>query len=282
MVATHYPFYKRLLYSMRTLPGQEHIITADVAGEPPEDLYFSAGSQSHSFRPIPTDDGQMLLVEGRRHPTGLGGDTMELTRKIQSYATSHFPVEDIRYRWSAQDYMTIDRVPYIGTTSPFSESVYVVTGFGAWSMTHGTVAGLLLRDLISGQDNEWEALYNPNRVPPVKSLKRLPMAGKKMMKQFVRGKRSPEARSRVPNLASGEGEVVDLDDEMLGVYRDDAGEWRAVAGTCPYSGCVLTWNGAGESWDCPCDGSRFTIDGTVFDGPAQDDLARRDIRVHGP
>lgn len=281
VVATHYPFYKRLLYSMRTLPGQEHIITADVDGEPPEDLYYSAGSQSHSFRPVPTDDGQMLLVEGRKHPTGVGGDTMELTRKLQSYATSHFPVEAINHRWSAQDYMTMDRVPYIGTISPFSDSVYVVTGFGAWGMTHGTVAGLLLRDLVAGRDNEWASLYDPNRVPPVKSMKRLPMAGKKMMKQFIRGKRRPDSESQRPDLDPGEGEVVNLDGETLGVYRDRSGEWHTVEGTCPYSGCVLTWNGGGESWDCPCNGSRFTVEGQVFDGPAQEDLRRRDIRVSG-
>lgn len=112
---------------MRTLSGQEHIITVNTGGEPPEDLYCSAGSRSRSFCPIPTDDGTMLLVEGRKHPTGLGGDTMELTRKIESFATSNFPVEEITYRWSAQDYMTMDRVPYIGTTSPFSESVYAPT-----------------------------------------------------------------------------------------------------------------------------------------------------------
>lgn len=111
VVATHYPFYKRLLYLMRTLPGQEHIIAVNTAGDPPEDLYYSAGSQSHSFRLIPTDDGTMLLVEGRKHPTGLGGGTMELTRKIESFATSNFSVEEITYRWSAQDYMTMDRVP---------------------------------------------------------------------------------------------------------------------------------------------------------------------------
>lgn len=107
----------------------------------------------------------MLLVEGRKHPTGLGGDTMELTRKIESFATSNFPVKEITYRWSAQDYMTMDQVPYIGTISPFSESIYAVTGFSAWGMTHGTVAGLLLTDLIRGREIEWEELYDPNRIP---------------------------------------------------------------------------------------------------------------------
>lgn len=279
VVATHYPFYKPLLYSMRTLPGQEHIITVNTAGDPPEDLYYSAGSQSHSFRPIPTDDGTMLLVEGRKHPTGLGGDTMELTRKIESFATSNFPVEEITYWWSAQDYMTMDRVPYIGTISPFSDSVYVVTGFSAWGMTHGTVAGLLLTDLISGRENNWEQLYDPNRVPPLKSLKRLPKAGTNMMKQFLTGHRSLQDGETAPYLEPGEGKVVKINGETLGLYRDDDGEWQAVSGTCTYSGCTLKWNGAGESWDCPCDGSRYTVEGEVFDGPAQEDLQRRAVSV---
>ena len=279
VVATHYPFYKRLLYSMRTLPGQEHIITVKLNGDPPEDLYYSAGSESHSFRPIPTDDGTMLLVEGRKHPTGLGGDTMELTRKIESFATSNFSVEEITFRWSAQDYMTMDRVPYIGTISPFSDSVYVVTGFSAWGMTHGTVAGLLLTDLISGRDNDWEELYDPNRVPPIKSMKRVPKAGTNMMRQFLTGHRHLRDGATAPNVEPGEGKVVKIDGETLGLYRDGDGEWQAVSGTCTFDGCTLKWNGAGESWDCPCDGSRFTVDGTVFDGPAQEDLRQRPISV---
>ncbi|WP_424016356.1 FAD-dependent oxidoreductase (plasmid) [Halorientalis pallida] len=281
VVATHFPFTKRLLYTMRTLPGQEYILTVETDGEPPEDLYFSAGAKSHSFRPIPTDDGTMLLVEGRRHPTGLGGDTMDLLREIEQFATSHFEVEDITYRWSAQDYMTMDRVPYIGPISPFSDSLYVVTGFGGWGMTHGTVAGLLLTDLISGRENEWEQLYSPNRLPPLRSLKRLPKAGTNMMKQRVSGHRGLLGREmeRVPDLDPGSGAVVSVDGEQLGVYRTDDGEWRAVSGTCTYSGCTLQWNEAGETWDCPCDGSRYTIEGRVIDGPAQEDLQERAISV---
>ncbi|WP_435175824.1 FAD-dependent oxidoreductase [Halorussus sp. AFM4] len=279
VVATHYPFYKRLLYSMRTLPGQEYILTGTVDGEVPEDLYFSAGPKTHSFRPIPTDDGTMLLVEGHRHPTGTGGDTARLVREIESFATSRFPIEEFTYRWSAQDYMTMDRVPYIGTISPFSDSVYVVTGFGGWGMTHGTVAGLLLTDLVAGRENEWERLYDPNRIPPVRSMKRLPKAGANMLKQFAKGHRPLGDGESVPDLEPGDGRVVNVDGETLGLYRTEDGEWRAVSGTCTYSGCTLKWNPAGESWDCPCDGSRYTVDGRVFDGPAQEDLRRRAVSV---
>ncbi len=279
VVATHFPFYRRSLYSMRMLPGQEEILTADVEGEPPEDMYFSAGSDTHSFRPIPTDDGTMLLVEGHRHPTGIGTDTMEITRQIQSWATDAFPVEHLTYRWAAQDFMTIDKVPYIGSIDPFADGVYVATGFGGWGMTHGTVAGLLLKDLIVGRDNAWAELYDPNRIPPTTALKRIPKAGRKMMKKRSRGKRSLESRATAPDLRPGEGRVVNLQGRTVGLYRDDDGDWRAVEGTCPYSGCTLVWNGAGESWDCPCDGSRFTITGTVIDGPAQADLDRVPLEV---
>lgn len=146
-------------------------------------------------------------------------------------------------------------------------------------MTYGTVAGLLLTDLVSGQENDWEQLYDPNRVPPVKSMKRLPKAGTNMMKQFLTGHRSLQDGETAPYLEPGEGKVVKINGETLGLYRDDDGEWHAVSGTCTYSGCTLTWNRAGESWDCACDGSRYTVEGEVFDGPAQEDLSRRAISV---
>ncbi|MBP1923788.1 MULTISPECIES: Rieske 2Fe-2S domain-containing protein [Halorubrum] len=171
----------------------------------------------------------------------------------------------------------MDQVPYIGPISPFSDNVYVAAGFNGWGMTHGTVAGLLLSDLIAGRDNEWAELYDPNRIPPLKSLKRLPKAGGKMMKQFINGRRNPRKAEDLPALDRGEGTVMAGDDEPLGVYRDNNDEWHAVSGTCTYSGCVLRWNGAGESWDCPCDGSRYTPEGTVIDGPAQKDLSKRTV-----
>lgn len=202
---------------------------------------------------------------------------MEITRQIESFATRHFPLNEIRYRWSAQDYMTLDRVPYIGPISPFSDGIYVVTGFGGWGMTHGTVAGLLLSDLVTGRDNEWERLYTPNRVPPLRSLKRVPKAGTNMMKQFRKGYRNPQERTTLPDLKPGEGKVVNLEGEKVAVSRDSDGELRAVSGTCTYSGCVLSWNSAGETWDCPCHGSRYTADGQVIDGPAQRDLPQRDV-----
>lgn len=280
VVATHFPFYRRPLYLPRMMPGQSHVITVDVDGEVPDNLYYSAGPSGQSFRPIPTDDGTKLLVEGWKHGTGIGGDTMERLRKVESFAADQFPATEITHRWTAQDFKSIDLVPYIGPITPFSDSVYVVTGFGAWGMTHGTVAGLLLTDLISGRENEWERLYDPNRLPPAKTVKRLPKAAPKRMRQLVTGRRSPDDRERPPDLNPGEGEVVTVDGETIGLYRTDDGGWQAVSGTCTFSGCTLKWNGAGESWDCPCDGSRYTIDGDVFDGPAQEDLEQRPVTVH--
>ncbi|WP_225334310.1 FAD-dependent oxidoreductase [Halomicrobium urmianum] len=278
VVATHFPFYRRSLYSMRMLPSQAPVLTTDVEGEPPEDMYVSAGPDAHSFRPIPTDDGTMLLVEGDRYPTGIGGDTTELTRQIESWATEAFPVESVTYRWTVQDYETLDRVPCVGSIDPFSDGVYVATGFGGWGMTHGTAAGLLLKDLIVGRDNPWAELYDPNRLPTA-ALKRLPTVGRTTMKQRSKGKRSLQSGDTAPDLRPGEGQVVNLHGRTLGLYREDDGAWRAVEGTCPYSGCTLVWNGAGESWDCPCDGSRFTISGSVIDGPAQAGLDRVPLAV---
>ncbi|WP_226021279.1 FAD-dependent oxidoreductase [Halomicrobium salinisoli] len=278
VVASHFPFYRRSLYTKRMLPHQEHVLAADVEGEPPEDMYVSVGPDTHSFRPVPTGEGPMLLVDGYRHPTGIGEDTMALTRQIESWTTETFPVEAVTYRWTVQDYETLDRVPYVGSIDPFADGVYVATGFGGWGVTHGTVAGLLLRDLILGRENAWAELYDPNRLPTA-ALKGLPGAGRTMLKQRAKGKRSLSGGERAPDLRPGEGQVVNLHGRTLGLYREDVDTWRAVEGTCPYGGCTLVWNGAGESWDCPCDGSRFTVDGSVVDGPAQEGLGRVPLAV---
>lgn len=166
----------------------------------------------------------------------------------------------------------MDRVPYIGPISPLSDGVYVATGFNAWGMTHGTVAGLLLSDLVAGRENRWERLYTPNRLPPLKSLQRLPKAGGNMMQQFLTGHRGIPSADGGPDFGPGEGDVLKMDGRTVGLYRGRDGDLRAVSGTCPHDGCTLVRNETEETCDCPCGGSRFTNDGRVFDGPAQQDL----------
>ena len=277
VVATHYPFLDRGLFFARVHPKREYVICAPL--EPTRDpagMYLSAGSPTRSVRTAPTPDGLTLIVSGEKHPTGAEPNTDERYRRLVGFAREWFRVKEPTYSWSTQDNYSVDGVPFIGRLTPSSERLYVATGFGAWGMTNGTLAGIILADLIRGAANPWADFFSPSRITPVASAPRFAAENLKVAGHFL-GDRFGVREATPQELASGEARVMALDDDetIAAVYRDEAGILHAVSAACTHLGCLVRWNPAERSWDCPCHGSRFDVDGRVLHGPAVRDLRRQ-------
>jgi glycine/D-amino acid oxidase-like deaminating enzyme/nitrite reductase/ring-hydroxylating ferredoxin subunit len=272
ILATHYPFIDHSLYALRLRPHRAYLLAARLKGPAPEGMFINV-QRTRSLRAYAADEGEMALIVGEGHMVGEGGDTRVRYRNLEQWAREVLPVEEIAYHWSTHDHQSIDHVPLIGRLSPVSRHVYVATGFGGWGMSNGTVAGLLLRDLVLGRENPWAEVYAPNRVnlSGTRDLVRL---------TFTIGKHwvGDRLRRQAPEIALGEGKVIAGTHGQIAVYRDEQGEMHAHSGSCTHMGCVLQWNGAETSWDCPCHGSRFSaVDGRVLHGPAIEALERRSL-----
>lgn len=272
VLATHYPFGDRSLYALRLRPYRSYLLAARLHGPAPQGMYINV-QRTHSLRAHSGDSGDFVLIVGEGHPVGEGGNTRDRYRRLERWAREVLPVASIDYHWSTHDHRTIDHLPYIGRFAPLSKHVYVATGFGGWGMSNGTVAGMLLRDLITGVDNPWAELYDPNR---------LNLAGVREFAGLTRTIATHWVGDRLRRLAAevapGEGKVVATAQGKLAVYREEDGELHAFSPTCTHMGCVLQWNGAEKSWDCPCHGSRFSaVDGRVLHGPAITALARHHL-----
>jgi glycine/D-amino acid oxidase-like deaminating enzyme/nitrite reductase/ring-hydroxylating ferredoxin subunit len=270
--ATHYPFPDHSLYALRLRPYRHYLLTARLDGPAPAGMFINV-QRTHSLRSYEGESGPMAIVVGEGHPVGEGGDTRARYQRLADWTRQVLPVAEITHHWSTHDHQSIDHVPYIGRLSPVSKHLYVATGFGGWGMTTGTVAGLLLRDLILGRENPWAEVFAPNRVN---------LAGTRdlMRLTFTIGKHwvGDRLRRQPPELAIGEGKVVAATHGQIALYRDEQGEMHAHSATCTHMGCVLQFNGAEKSWDCPCHGSRFSaVDGRVLHGPALEALARREL-----
>jgi Rieske Fe-S protein len=161
--------------------------------------------------------------------------------------------------------MTVDGIPYIGNLTPRSPNLYLATGFGKWGMSNGTVAGMLLRDLIVKGDSPWAEVYNPFRFN-LSSLKTFVWQNLDVAKSFVTGKleRPPEDSE----INEGQAQILKIEGERIGAYRDEQGAMHMVDTTCTHLGCELQWNDGETSWDCPCHGSRFSYEGDIIEGPA--------------
>jgi glycine/D-amino acid oxidase-like deaminating enzyme/nitrite reductase/ring-hydroxylating ferredoxin subunit len=277
VVATHYPFTDRSLAFMRVHPERSYAVVCRVAGEPPDGMFISAGSPTRSVRAVPVAGEELLLVGGEGHRTGTGGDTTERYARLESFAREHWDVRSVAYRWSAQDNTTLDGLPYVGPLTPLEDRVSMATGFAKWGMTGGTAAALILADQLLGRPNAWAGLFDPNRLNARASLGRFVKENAAAGLRFIGDRVSKPGQRPIDDLAAGEGDIVRHDGQKVAAYRDEDGGLVAVSATCSHLGCQVNWNRAERSWDCPCHGSRFAVDGRVLEGPAVHPLERKPV-----
>lgn len=269
VVATHLPIKEMGAYFARTEAHRSYALALTVQGARPEDMYISVDQPTRSLRTA----GDHLIVGGEGHKVGEAHDTREHYRNLETWARRHFSVQSVDYQWSAQDWSSADGVPYIGRLAGHDDGVYVATAFRKWGMTHGTIAAMVFRDLIAGRDNPWLEVYDATRIAPKQSLKGLISENVSVLKHFVGDRVGAGDRHDVDALSPGEGTVLLVGGKAIAAYRDDNGTVHARSAVCTHLGCLVNFNPAERSWDCPCHGSRFAVDGTVLEGPAVDDLA---------
>ena len=208
----------------------------------------------------------MLIVGGEDHKTGQADDTDERFDRLDAWVRERFPMAGkMEFRWSGQIMEPVDGLAYIGR-NPGDQNIYVVTGDSGNGMTHGTIAGILLTDLILGRENEWATLYDPSRI----SLLAAPEFAKEnlnAMAQFSDYVTAGDVDG-VREIARGTGAVIRRGLKKVAAYRDTHGVLHERSAVCPHLGCIVGWNSTERTWDCPCHGSRFEPSGKVVNGPA--------------
>lgn len=230
---------------------------------------------TRSTRPWPDPGPNGLIVVGNDHETGTT-DTAGAYADLEGWARETFDVEAVDYRWSSQDFVTPDRIPYVGRAQ-LTERTLVATGFAKWGLSNGTAAALMLSDLMADRDNEWLPAFDATRVGGPRTVAELVKDNLKVGREFVGGHLGRVKAASVAHLGRGEGDAVEVDGHSVGGYRDPAGRLHAVSLACSHLGCRVNWNAADASWDCPCHGSRFDVDGAVLDGPAVTPLRTLEI-----
>ncbi|MGB3438305.1 MAG: FAD-dependent oxidoreductase [Actinophytocola sp.] len=265
VVATHYPVFDRGLFFARLEPTRD-LVVAGPATRTVTGTYLDARTH-HSVRGVPTPDGQQVIVGGEHYRVGDHVDVTARFARLEAWAREHVGMTEVRYRWSAHDLSTVDSVPYVGRYHPRARHLWVATGFGQWGMTGGTAAGLLLRDLVVGNDNEYQDLYDPNRFS-LRAAAGLVTANATVAKFLAGDHLRALNAAGLGDLPPGEATVTRQGTSMVAAYRDESGALHAVRAHCTHLGCLVAFNNAERTWDCPCHGSRFDVDGQVIQGPA--------------
>jgi glycine/D-amino acid oxidase-like deaminating enzyme/nitrite reductase/ring-hydroxylating ferredoxin subunit len=232
----------------------------------PTGLFWDTEEPYHYIRTAHTDHGPVLLIGGEDHRTGTDAE-QESFDAIERYARDRFNVIEIVQHWSGQIMEPVDGLPYIGARDSDSR-VLIASGYGGNGMTFGTVAAQVLADIVRGVSNPYIELYAPNRMMAARqwakyAAQNLPAAWTLVSEMLLH----PRATS-LEDLKPGEGRVVMLNGAKVAAARDRAGALHTVSPTCTHMGCDVAWNIVEQSWDCPCHGSRYSIDGRVAHGPA--------------
>jgi glycine/D-amino acid oxidase-like deaminating enzyme/nitrite reductase/ring-hydroxylating ferredoxin subunit len=234
------------------------------------DGYWDDNTPYHYIRIYPEGRHDLLIVGGEDHKTGQNNDSDVRYTKLEEWTKKNFPMAgEVSFRWSGQVMEPTDGIAFIGK-NPGSNNIYVATGDSGNGMTHGTIAGMLLRDLILGKESAWTKVYDPARsaIRPLKDFAKENLNGASQYKEWVTGGDAESVR----NIPKGSGMVLREGTGKIACYRDAHGELHKMSAVCTHRGCIVNWNDGEKSWDCPCHGSRFDPHGKVINGPAALDL----------
>ncbi len=278
VIATLLPFVDLGGFFAKARPSRAYGIAVRLRQDAPAGMHINLGSPTRSNRPWIDGDRRGLIVVGENHPTGHDEATPGHWGALERWVRDNFDVETIEYRWSAQDYTTVDDVPYVGR-SPRMTRTFVATGFKEWGLSNGTAAAQILADLIAGRDHPWLEMFDATRIGDAGTVEKLVEENIHVAKRFVKDRMARLQAASVADLERGQGGVVEADGQTVGAYRDPEGVVHAVSITCTHMGCTLHWNAAETSWDCPCHGSRFSHEGEVLNGPAVKPLARVEVEA---
>lgn len=274
IIATLLPVVDRIGLFARTEPSRSYALSAAAPETTVSAMYLSVDSPTRSVRPHPDPAGTKLIITGEEHKTGQEPEPMQRYDALERYARERLGAEP-EHRWSAQDYRSSDGLPFIGRLDPRSDRILGATGFRKWGMTNGTAAGVLLAERVLGRDHPLAGTFDTTRVRPLAGGPSFVKANVDVARRFV-GDRLRQKPS-LDDVRPGEGAVIRLNGRDVAAFRRQDGTVSAVSARCTHLGCLVGFNAAEHTWDCPCHGSRFDLDGRVIEGPATRRLRSEDI-----
>jgi len=270
--ATHTPPGKQLVH-LKLIPYRSYAQLWDLGYNPAmgHSLVYDMDDPFHYWRTAEYQDMKCILVGGQDHKTGHHHNEPYNFLELEAYVLDLFPGGKKLFQWSSQYYESPDALPFIGPVS-HSSKIFMATGYGGNGMIFGTLSASILSELITQGNSIFTDLYTPSRIGPIAGLWTAFKENMDIGKHFVMDRLALQQLSELTALSPGEGRVVDYQGERVGLVKDASGKIFAVDPVCRHAGCIVKWNAAEESWDCPCHGARYDQTGTLLTGPSTENL----------
>jgi len=272
VVATNTPVNDWVKMHTKQAPYRTYVIGAQIPMDSiPKALYWDTENPFHYVRVLRIQDNRkardILIIGGEDHKTGQDEDSENRFERLTAWGRTRFPgIGKAEFRWSGQVMNSIDGLAFIGRNPGDEPNVYIATGDSGMGLTHGTIAGMLIKDLILGHNNPWTRLYDPSR-KSLRSALTFAEENLNVAAQYAAWV-TPGEVSAPEEIKPGTGAILRRGLSKIAAFRDDSGKLHERSAVCPHLGCIVSWNPTERSWDCPCHGSRFEPNGKVLNGPA--------------
>jgi glycine/D-amino acid oxidase-like deaminating enzyme/nitrite reductase/ring-hydroxylating ferredoxin subunit len=271
--ATHLPPNINV-FNFECAPYRSYVLAAKLKSSTyPDALIYDSQEPYHYVRSHVIDGEELLLVGGLDHKTGHENPEQAFA-DLEKYVRNYYNVSSVKYRWSSQYYVPVDGLPYIGQMPLAADGIYCATGYNGNGMMLGSVAGQVLADLVSGKGSKYEKLFSPGRIKPVDSFSEFVKENADVAYHFFADRFGLHETDSLKRLDKGTGKVLEVDGNKIAAYRDENGTIHALSPVCTHAACIVDWNNTEKSWDCPCHGARYDIDGNVLTGPATKSLSK--------
>ena len=281
VLATHYPFINIPgMYFAKMYQSSSYVIGVDTKTELFSGMYINTQAPIYSFRVANHNSKKILLLGGLDHKTGESVTYQDSYGKLEEKAKQWYPEAEIKYRWSTRDCITLDKIPYIGEFSNILPNMYVGTGFNKWGMTSSNVAARIIVDKIENKENQYQDVFKATRVNPIVNKDEVKNIVTQTAKSLVVDRinlskndmNESDFKNEVEEMEKDTAKIFEINGTKIGVYKDKNDEVYCVNPICTHLGCVLCWNDADKTWDCPCHASRFDYTGKNIYNPALKNL----------
>ena len=294
VVATNTPVNDWVTMHTKQWPYRSYVIAAKIQkGKLPYSLWWDTGDQDSKWITKPyhyvrleelNEQYDMLIAGGEDHRTGQADDEKikeeDRYNNLEAWTRKKFPaIEKIEFKWSGQVMEPVDSLAFIGK-NPGDENIYIITGDSGNGMTHGTLGGMIIKDIINENENPWIKMYSPSRITLKSTGDYLHEVGN-MVSQYADWFTTEDIKE-ASELKPGEGAVISSGMKKIAAFRDEQNNLHTCTAVCPHLGAILQWNADEKTFDCPMHGSRFTTEGKVINGPASTDLKKHKIKEEQP
>ncbi|WP_312134672.1 FAD-dependent oxidoreductase [Sphingobacterium sp.] len=272
--ATHTPPGVNLLH-FTTAPYRSYAIAFTLNSEDyPNTLGYDLCNPYHYYRTHIIQGKKMIIAGGEDHKTGHSEDEGACFARLENHCRNYFDINQIQYAWSSQYFEPADGLPSIGVLPSSQGRLFVATGFRGNGMTFGTLSSTILTDLILQRPNRFAKLFDPKRFKPTAGFKSFLKENATVLKDMIGDKINMERINSLLDIEPGKAKVVRYGGQAYAVYSESNGQRHVLKSTCPHAKCEVRWNNAELSWDCPCHGSRFNVNGKMLNGPSTQGLER--------